>query len=184
MAGPSVVAVAALAAVFLIAGGLGYACSSGALGAQEKSPTSSIQLSWTSPVATSRSPSYVGCTASYTDQVLSLRVTDLAPGASCTLSGTIKNMGDLPASLHDLITLTHSPACLYFAYSDNLAGLATSPVVDSGHLFDYRSVFSLGAKAGNSCEGSVATVTVAISGSNACLSSPVRSTDGLVGTRQ
>lgn len=162
-------AVVALAAVFLVAGGLGYACSTGGVGGYGKGPPPAIDLSWTSPVATVRSESFVGCTSSFTPAVLTFHVSNLAPGASCALSATIKNLGTLPVSLRDAISMAHSSSCSYFAYSDNVAGLSKEPVVDPEHLFDYRGVFSLGAKAGNSCEGAVASVTVTISGASPCL---------------
>ncbi len=168
MAATPVVAVVALAVVFLVAGGLGYACSAGTLSDKNSGATSSIELSWANPIATSPSPSYVGCSSSYTSEVLSLHVTNLAPGASCTLSATIKNSGSLPATLYAEITLSHPVNCLLFTYSDNVAKLSKAPVVDPGHPFSYHAVFSLAASAGNACEEKLATVTVTISSTYSC----------------
>jgi hypothetical protein len=168
MAGAPVAAIAALAVVFLVAGGLGYACSSGGLNEHGSSPPPAVLLSWVSPESSAPSAGYVHCSSSFTAEVLSIRVTDLAPATFCAVSGTIKNLGNLPLTLRAVITLTEPAGCAQFAYSDNVAGLTKEPVLDPERLFGYHADFSLSAKAGNICEGKSASVLVNIAGSNPC----------------
>lgn len=168
MAGTAAMAAFALALIFLIAGGFGYACSSGTWEGAGGSRSPSVSLSWTSPDSTTPSVDVVACFSSFTSQVLSFRVTNLAPSTSCALSATIKNSGSLPAALYAEISLSHPANCLLFAYSDNVAKLSKAPVVDPGHPFSYHAVFSLAASAGNACEEKLATVTVTISSTYSC----------------
>jgi hypothetical protein len=168
MAGAPVAAIAALAVVFVVAGGLGYACSTGSTNEHGSGPPPSVLLSWVSPESTASSVGYVHCSSSFTADVLTFRAADLAPATFCSVSGTIKNLGSLPLTLHAVITLTEPAGCPQFAYSDNVAGLTKEPVLDPEHLFGYHADFSLAAKAGNICEGTSASVLVTIAGSNPC----------------
>jgi hypothetical protein len=158
------IAVTAIFVVLLTVGGLGYAACTGGLGVGP-GKSGSVSIEWASPSSTSVSASYVRCSSTFTASVLQLTVSNLAPGASCALSATLKNVGTLPASLDSEFSVLEPRGCPYFAYSDNVHGLLTDPKLAAGGTFSYHATFSLAPQAGNPCEGKVSNVQVTVTGS-------------------
>jgi len=165
----SAIAIVGLVGVVLAIGGLGYAASAGnSLLNSGGDLNGRVNLLWTNPNHVSGSAPFVHCQASFSSTILSLVATNLAPGTHCSLSGTILNSGQLPASLDAFLVFVEPRSCQLFVYSDNVLNLAIDPTVAAGGTFSYQAALSLGPSAGNSCQGQTASLLVFITSGETC----------------
>jgi len=160
---------AGVVATFLALSGVAFACGySGQCGGHDGydhgcSPSNGLE--WINPSSTAPSAPSVGCTVSHSESTLTVAVSGLSPGASCSFAGTLENTGSDALSLTATIVATQPHTCRLFVYGDNLVGLAHPPSLAGGHTFAYSAKISLAPTAGNACEGAAATFTVTIAGS-------------------
>lgn len=168
---------ASVAVVFLSLSGVAFACGGGGgcdgtWGGSHCSERS--DLVWVNPAATAPSATWVGCTISFTSSVLTVTVSNLAPGANCQFSGTLKNLGHQSVHLFSQIRAHEHRACPWFVYSDNVVGAVHPPSLAPGHTFSYGAEIALSSLAGNACQGASATFTVTLStsGGNWCQGDP------------
>ncbi len=171
--------VAAAAVAFLALSGVGFACVQGSScqGGNGGGCSSSPEISWVNPASTVGSASWVSCHESFTSSALTLTVSGLTPGATCSLSATLENVGQEEVTLGASIS-TSTSSCRSYSYSDNLLGAAPAPSLSPDKTFGYKALVKLGGSAPDSCEGTTLTFTVTITadGTSSCNGFP----DGLV----
>jgi hypothetical protein len=98
-----------------------------------------------------------------TPSLLTVVVSHLAPGQSCTFSAQLTNVGTTKVALTELVLLSRPARCPQFTYHDNLPS-SPVPTLAPGRSFPYQGLVSLGSTAGNACQGAVATFHVTITG--------------------
>jgi len=170
--------IAAGTVLFLALSGVGFACvedggchgGGGGGGGCSSSP----EISWVNPASTTVSGSGVVCHESFTSSALTLSVTGLTPGASCSLAATLENVGQEPVTLGAQISANMPSSCRLYTYADDLLGAARAPTVDPGKTYGYDAVVKLSGTATDPCEGTVLvlTVTITADGTNACYGFP------------
>jgi hypothetical protein len=107
----------------------------------------------------------VSCTLSLTPSLLTVTVTHLAPGQSCTFSAKLANVGTTMVALTETVVLSHPARCALFTYHDNLPSHPVATLA-SGHQFPFQGVVTLSPTATNACQGAVATFHVTITGTS------------------
>jgi hypothetical protein len=161
---------ASVAIAFVALSGVGFACvqgNGGCQGGNGGSCQSNPEIAWVSPASTTVSGSWVTCHESYTSSELTLTVSGLTPGATCSLSATLENVGQEAVTLGAAISASLPSACKLYTYSDNLLSAAHPPTVNPGKVYGYSSVVKLEGSAANGCEGTTATFTVTITANGA-----------------
>ena len=164
--------VGAVAVVFLALSGVGYACvqGNGCQGGNGGGCSTGPEIAWVSPASTTVSATWVTCRESFTSSALTLTVQGLTPGATCSLSATLENVGQEAVTLGAKISATLPSSCPWYTYGDNLLGVAHAPTVQPGKTYAYDAVVKLGGSASDSCEGTTAvfTITITADGTSSC----------------
>lgn len=109
------------------------------------------------------SNAYVGCSATASGNYLNFSAGPFAPGDWCEVFGNITNTGNVPASV--LANWPHSGIDSCFVW--NVVYPTHNPSVPPsgrgllpGHFEKFQFALGLNSTAGNSCENSVATLTM------------------------
>jgi len=165
--------VAAVLAVLVLAasGGIAYACQVGppcqtGWYTQNGKCVPSVDIVWENPSGVLPG-ALVLCALTLTPQELTVVVSHLGPGTSCTFHASLANVGKYTVSLTESVSISAPSKCRLFTYSDNIP---SSPPrqLKAGAEYAFAGTVGLKAGAGTACEGAVATFSVIITGTCVC----------------
>lgn len=97
---------------------------------------------------------------------MTITMSALAPGDSCTVTATLTNTGNIPASLSDALTSCNdygSGLCSYLGYTDNLAGGYLSA---GGSWTGFSATITLSSGTPTGYQGYSAVFTITVTGSS------------------
>ena len=160
----------ALAVVVLVGtGGVAYACGGGGGGGGCGGPSgghgcqTDLEIIWKNPSSASPAPSFVTCTLGLTPSTLTVVAGNMAPGAVCTFSGVLANVGHEGVTLTETVSISEPHKCQKFVYSDNIPHTPARQL-SAGATYSFQGTISLSSSAGNTCQGAMATIAVTITG--------------------
>jgi len=166
------IAIASVAGAFLALSGIAFAWGGGGgcHGSFDGGCQPPGDLVWVNPNSEVPSATWVGCTISHSQSTLTVAISGLTPGASCSFKGTLENTGKSSDELVAHISASEPSRCRLFVYADNLIGVTHPPSLSPNHTFGYSGKISLGPTAADGCLGASASfvVTITSSGESSC----------------
>ena len=161
-------AISVVLLALLGSGGVAYACvvspANGCHGANGYGGScSEVSIVWTAPFGEVVNVPYVACSVGLNPQTLTITVTKIAPGDTCSFHAELTNVGAEAVALTETVVVSSSRVCAKFAYGDNV--LSSPPrELEADHSFGFAGTISLSTGATDVCEGASATILVTITG--------------------